>query len=211
MAKSALVWGAGGGIGRAIVRSLVSQGWLVLAAGRKAESLEGLAAHTFDVDILEAGAMQSAIAGISQVVDEIQLWVYAAGDITSQPAGEMSLQTWRRILDANLTAAFLATQASLPLLAKDAHLFYLGAVHERLRLPGLSAYAAAKAGLEAFAEVVRKETRRKVSVLRPAAVDTAFWEKVPFKLPPHHLVPEDVANRLLQAYAAGESGTIDLA
>jgi NAD(P)-dependent dehydrogenase (short-subunit alcohol dehydrogenase family) len=211
MANTALIWGAGGGIGQALVRSLAAQDWQVLAAGQHPERLQGLTEHIFDVDILSAGSMQSAIIDISQVAEEIQLWVYAAGDITSQPAREMSLQTWQRILDANLSGAFLATQASLPLLSKEAHLFYMGAIHERLRLPGLSAYAAAKAGLEAFAEVVRKETRRKVSVLRPAAVETAFWEKVPFKLPPHHLNPDDVAARLLQAYLNGETGTLDLA
>jgi NAD(P)-dependent dehydrogenase (short-subunit alcohol dehydrogenase family) len=211
MANTALIWGAGGGIGQALVRSLAAQDWQVLAAGQHPERLQGLTEHIFDVDILSAGSMQSAIIDISQVAEEIQLWVYAAGDITSQPAREMSLQTWQRILDANLSGAFLATQASLPLLSKEAHLFYLGAIHERLRLPGLSAYAAAKAGLEAFAEVVRKETRRKVSVLRPAAVETAFWEKVPFKLPPHHLKPDDVAARLLQAFLNGETGTLDLA
>ena len=211
MENWALIWGASGGIGQACVRNLAAQGWQVLAAGRDAERLEGLSGHVFDVDILEAGSLQSAITAMSQLADEIQLWVYAAGDITSQPVGEMSLQTWRRILDANLSGAFLTTQASLPLLSKHAHLFYLGAIHERLRLPGLSAYSAAKAGLEAFAEVVRKETRRKVSVLRPAAVETAFWEKVPFKLPPHHLKPDDVAARLLQAYQNGETGTLDLA
>jgi NAD(P)-dependent dehydrogenase (short-subunit alcohol dehydrogenase family) len=210
MTNTALIWGANGGIGRALVSSLVAQGWQVLAAGRDTDQLEGLTDHVFDVEFLDAGSLQSAISAISQVVEEIQLWIYAAGDITSQPVGEMSLQTWRRILDANLSGAFLATQASLPLLAKDAHLFYLGAIHERLRLPGLSAYAAAKAGLEAFAEVVRKETRRKVTVLRPAAVDTAFWKKVPFRLPPHHLKPDDVAERLLQAYQNGETGTLDL-
>lgn len=211
MANTALIWGASGGIGQAIVHSLVAQGWQVLAAGRHPDSLEGLTEHIFYVDVLSAGSLQSAITSISQVADEIQLWVYTAGDIISQPAGEMNPQTWQPILDVNLSGAFLTTQASLPLLAKDAHLFYLGAIHERMRLPGLSAYAAAKAGLEAFAEVIRKETRRKVSVLRPAAVDTAFWEKVPFNLPPHHLKPDDVAARLLKAYQNGEIGTIDLA
>lgn len=210
MANTALIWGASGGIGQSLVHNLVAQGWEVMAAGRNPDQLEGLTDYLFDVDILSAGSLQSTITGISQVVDEIHLWVYAAGDIVSQPTGEMSLKTWQRILDANLSGAFLTTQASLPLLAKDAHLFYLGAIQERLRLPGLSAYAAAKAGLEAFAEVVRKETRRKVTVLRPAAVDTAFWEKVPFKLPPHHLKPDDVANRLLQAYQNGETGMLDL-
>lgn len=210
MSNTALIWGASGGIGQALVRNLVGQGWQVLAASRHPDSLEGLTEHIIDVDILSAFSLQSAILSISQVADEVQLWVYTAGDILSQPVGEMSLPTWQRILDVNLTGAFLTTQASLPLLARDAHLFYLGAIHERLRLPGLSAYAAAKAGLEAFAEVTRKETRRKVSVLRPAAVGTTFWEKVPFKLPPHHLEPEEIAARLFQAYQTGETGTLDL-
>ena len=60
-------------------------------------------------------------------------------------------------MTANLSGAYLATHHSLPLLAEDAHLVFLGAVSERLRLPGLSAYAAAKAGLEAFGEALGKE------------------------------------------------------
>jgi NAD(P)-dependent dehydrogenase (short-subunit alcohol dehydrogenase family) len=172
--------------------------------------MAGLNSQIIEADFLDEGSLKSAVTNISQVVNDIKLWVYAAGDITSQNTEEMSLQTWQRILDANLGGAYMTTRASLPLLAKDAHLFYIGAIHERLRLPGLSAYAAAKAGLEAFAEVVRKETRLKVSVLRPAAVDTGFWQKVPFKLPPKHLQPDDVALRLLQAYQNGETGTLDL-
>jgi NAD(P)-dependent dehydrogenase (short-subunit alcohol dehydrogenase family) len=122
----------------------------------------------------------------------------------------MSPQDWRRIMDANLTGAFLATQYSWPMLAQEAHLFYLGAMSDRLRLPGLGAYVASKAGLEAFAEVVRKESRRKVTVVRPAAVDTPLWQKSPFKLPPSHLSPEQVANRIYQAYQEGTVGNLDL-
>ena len=71
--------------------------------------------------------------------------------------------------------AFLATHFSMPLLAQNAHLVYLGAVSERLRLPGLSAYAAAKAGLEAYAEALKKEERkRRITVVRPGAVATPF-------------------------------------
>lgn len=210
MTKTALIWGAGGGMGQAIVRALAEQGWQVLAAGRGVERLHELAQHRFEADVLSEGSVQDAIAGISRVASDIQLWVYVVGDITSERVEEMNIGAWRRILDANLSGAFLVTQASLPLLAKDAHLFYMGAIHERLRLPGLAAYAAAKAGLEAMAEVVRKETRRKVCVLRPAAVDTDFWTKVPFKLPAHHTQPEEVALRLLQAYQNGETGTVDL-
>ena len=138
------------------------------------------------------------------------LWVYAAGDIASLRVNEISPFDWQRIIQANLTGAFLATHYSWPLLSEQAHLFYLGAVSERMRLPGLSAYAASKAGLEAFADVVRKESRRKVTVVRPGAVDTPFWRKVPFKLPAHHLKPEQVAARIIQAYTEGHQGQLDI-
>lgn len=78
--------------------------------------------------------------------------------MTSAQAG------WRedyRILDANLTGGYNTVHYSLPLLTPDAPLVFLGAVSGRMRLPGLSAYAAAKAGLEAFAEAQRKEERKR--------------------------------------------------
>jgi NAD(P)-dependent dehydrogenase (short-subunit alcohol dehydrogenase family) len=75
----------------------------------------------------------------------------------SAKVADLDFKSWNRILVANLTGTFLCTHHSLPILAEDAHLFYLGAVSKRLRLPGLPVYAAAKAGLEAFGEVLRKE------------------------------------------------------
>ena len=154
--------------------------------------------------------MQSAVTAISQEVSALDLWVYAVGDIASLRLNEMQPQDWQRILGANLSGAYLATHYSWPLLSEHAHLFYVGAVSERMRLPGLAAYAAAKAGLEALAEVVRKESRRKVTVVRPGAVDTPFWSKVPFKLPPHHLAPDQVAARILQAYNEEQQGILDI-
>lgn len=208
--ENALIWGADGGIGQAVAQRMVDQGWKVLLAGRHVERLEGLGGVPVEVEVSDPFSMQTALAAISQEVDEIHLWVYAVGDITSALLAQMSLQSWRRILDANLTGAFLATQHSWPLLAKQAHLFYLGAVDERLRQPGLAAYVAAKAGLEAFADVVRKESRRRVTVVRPSAVDTPLWQKTPFKLPPRSLSPADVAARIWQAYQEGAEGNLDL-
>ena len=141
----------------------------------------------------------------------VDLWIYAAGDITSVKVADMSHDVWQRILSANLTGAYLATHYSLPLLAADAHLVYLGAVAERLRLPGLSAYAASKAGLEAFTEALRKEERkRRVTTVRPSAVDTPLWQKVPFKLPRHALDPATVAERILAAHDEGHTGVLNL-
>ena len=206
----ALIWGAGGGIGSALVSTLHSENWEVLAAGHNLEALEGLTAYCYEADVANPFSVQAAVTSMSQEVDQVSLFVYACGDIVSTPVADLRLQTWQQILDANLTGAFLTTQHSLPLLNPQAHLFYLGAIHERLRLPGLSAYAAAKAGLEAFAEVVRKETRRKVSVVRPSAVATRFWDKVPFKLPPHRMEAQDVAQRIVQAYQVGSQGLLEI-
>lgn len=208
--KTALIWGAGGAIGQAIARQLAQADWQVLTAGRRSESFPGLTEHIYEVELGNPFSVQSAITAISQEVSQVDLWVYAAGDIASQRVNEMQPSDWARILQANLNGAFLATHFSWPLLSDQAHLFYLGALSERMHLPGLSAYAAAKAGLEAFADVVRKESRRKVTVLRPAAVDTPFWGKVPFRLPPHHLTPDQVAERILQAYTEGTQGQFDI-
>lgn len=210
MSQNAMVWGAGGAIGSALVTMLLQAGWQIAALGRLSSEAEQSGAVAIDAEVGDDFSVRTAVNAAAQELGEVNLWVYAAGDIAARPVGEMELADWRRILDANLTGAYLTTHHSLPLLAKDAHLFYLGAVSERMRLPGLGAYGAAKAGLEALAEVVRKETRRRVSVVRPGAVDTPFWDKVPFKLPPHHLTAQDVAARILQAYADGHQGLLDI-
>jgi len=141
----------------------------------------------------------------------VDLWVYAVGDIVSAKVAEMSTSDWQRILAANLSGAFLAAQESLPLLTSDGHMVFLGAVSERLHLPGLAAYASAKAGLEAFVDVLRKEQRgRAVTIVRPKAVETSLWEKVPFTVPHGAMDPRDLADRILEAYQQGHTGVLDL-
>ena len=209
--KTAMIWGASGGIGCALLQQLVKEDWAVAAVSREPEKTSHLTPHSFAADVRSDTAVQNAVMDTHVALGEIALWIYAAGDITAVPVHKMDLDAWRRILDANLNGAFLTTQRSLPLLAEDAHLFYLGAVSERLRLPGLSAYAAAKVGLEAFAETVRKEERKKrVTVVRPGAVDTPLWEKVPLRLPKDAATPEKVSARILGAYQEGHSGFLDL-
>lgn len=208
--KTALVWGANGEIGRAVLKKLMEEKWETLAVARNSKWIQGQTDLVYEVELDKDFSVQSAVAGISQDVSQVDLFIYAAGDIAAQRIQDQDPQDWQRILDANLNGAFLATHYSWPLFSPEAHLFFLGAVSERMRLPGLAAYAAAKAGLEAFADVLRKESRRKVSVVRPSAVDTRFWQKVPFKLPPHPLKADEVAARIYQAYLEGHQGLLDI-
>jgi NAD(P)-dependent dehydrogenase (short-subunit alcohol dehydrogenase family) len=206
-----MVWGASGGIGRALTQKLMAEGWTVFAVTRRGEDIVELTPNVIEADVASPFEVQSAIAAASQEISTVDLWVYTIGDIMSEKVARMLPEDWARLLNANLSGAYLATHYSLPLLADDAHLFYLGAVSERLHLPGLSAYAAAKAGLEAFADTLRKEERRRrVTNVRPAAVATPLWDKVPFKRPPGALSPEETAERILAAYRDGHSGALDL-
>jgi NAD(P)-dependent dehydrogenase (short-subunit alcohol dehydrogenase family) len=206
-----MIWGAGGGIGRALVTQLTNEDWSVVAVTHQPTNLEDLTPHVIHADVASPYEVKLAVTSASQIVDQIDLWIYAVGDITSAKTADMPPETWQRIIEANLTGAFLTTHYSLPLLAAEAHLIYLGAISERLRLPGLAAYAAAKAGLEAFAEALGKEERkRRITVVRPGAVATPFWEKVPLRLPAEALSPEAVAQQILEAYQQGHKGVLNL-
>jgi NAD(P)-dependent dehydrogenase (short-subunit alcohol dehydrogenase family) len=206
-----MIWAGNGGIGQALVRRLADTGWTVIASVRDAADLKGLTALTMEADVSRPHQVEQAVLAAGYQVDQVDLWVYAAGDITSSRVADMAPADWQRILDANLSGAYLAAHYSQPLLAADAHLFFLGAVSERMQLPGLSAYAAAKAGLEAFAESLRKESRKqRVTVVRPGAVKTGLWNKVPFPIPASAMPPEAVADAILQAYETGQKGTLDL-
>ena len=209
--KNAMIWGANGGIGSALAKELKQAEWNVIGISRDSELIENDVTHAYSADVTNDYAIQNAIMSSVQEVDAVQLWIYAVGDILSQKSDKLATADWQRIIGANLTGAFQTIHHSLPLLAEDAHIIFLGAVSERLRLPGLSAYVAAKAGLESFAETLRKEQRKKrVSVVRPGAVATPFWDKVPLRLPKDAASPEKVARRILEAHESGHSGVLDL-
>jgi NAD(P)-dependent dehydrogenase (short-subunit alcohol dehydrogenase family) len=179
--------------------------------GRHVIGLSDLTPHLFQVDVADPGSVERAVASAAQEKDPIELWIYAAGDIGSSKVANAPFEAWQRILNANLVGAYLAVHHSLPFLARDSHLVFLGAVSERLRLPRLSAYAAAKSGLEAFVEVLGKEERkRRVTLVRPTAVDTPLWDKVPFRLPAGAMSPEQVAEHILAACHNGHRGVLDL-
>ncbi|MGD9092619.1 MAG: SDR family NAD(P)-dependent oxidoreductase [Anaerolineales bacterium] len=211
MMKNAIIWGASGGIGRAILNKLNDDGWTSIAVVRDSNSIASRADYVFEIPFDDPGRIEEAAYLISQEVGDIDIWCYAAGDILDAKVSEMAPRDWNRIIMANLTSAFYAIHYSLPLLSVDAHILFIGAVSERLRLPRLSAYSASKAGLEALAVALSKEERKKrITVVRPAAVATPLWDKVAFRLPANTATPEKVAAKILEAYHSGHQGQLDL-
>jgi 3-oxoacyl-[acyl-carrier protein] reductase len=209
--KTAMLWGAGGGIGGALATRLAAEGWTVLSFLRRSQAVIEPRAHNFKVDVSDSSSVTRAVAASADLAKAADLWIYAVGDITAAKVADLAPADWQRIVDANLTGAYLAAHHSLPFLAPEAHLIFIGAVTERITLPRLAPYAAAKAGLEALAAVLAKEERRRrVTVVRPAAVATSFWDKVPFQLPSNAVEPGEIADQVLEIYRAGRQGVIDL-
>jgi NAD(P)-dependent dehydrogenase (short-subunit alcohol dehydrogenase family) len=212
-----LLIGADSTIGQAVARAFLEDEWQVLAIGRhRARFASGVQwVYTVD-DVADASQLMQAAQALEAYLQSlggrlIDVLVYTVGDIAVQKVHEMPFEAWQRVLNANLTGAFVATRVFSRLLSAEPHLFYLGALSEKLILPGLSAYATAKAGLEIWAQVLAKEQPRwKVTVVRPSAVATRFWERVPFRLPAKVLQPEDVALRILEAYYSESKPVLDI-
>lgn len=208
--KTAMVWGSSGGIGGATVEQLVEENWDVLAVSRSSGNFSGSVTEVEITDIRNPEEVAAVADEYRDKVEQVDLWVYAIGDVTSRRIADMDPEDWDRISETNLKGSFLASRYSIPLLKEGTHMVFVGAVSERTQLPGLGAYVSAKAGLESFVEVLRKEERdRIISIVRPKAVDTPFWDKVSFDLPHGAREPEEVASRILEAYEQKEDGKID--
>lgn len=208
---TALIWGAGGGIGQALVELLTTEQWTVAAVSHRQPQDQTATSYRYEADVADDYAVERTVLAVAQELAPIDLWVYAVGDIAQARVADLNTATWQRLLDANLSGAWRTIHHSLPLLAQQAHLVFIGGYSERLQLPGLAAYAAAKAGLEAFvATLAKEERRRRVTLVRPAAIATPLWRKVPLRMPREAMAATTVARQILDAYHAGHSGQLDL-
>ncbi|HUN23918.1 MAG TPA: SDR family NAD(P)-dependent oxidoreductase [Anaerolineales bacterium] len=208
-ASAILVWGSAGGIGAAVASHFAEQGYLTLGVSRSGDAPAGISAYASD--FADATGVQRVVQAIAMEHKPIDLLVFAAGDIAKGTIAELPAADVTRIFRNNLLACQLAIHASLPLLAEKAHIVILSAMPERVQLPGLASYAAAKAGVDVFAEILSREQRQhRVTVVRPLAVDTPLWQKAGMPLPRRHIAPSVVAQAIEAAHTSGYRGNLDV-
>ncbi len=192
--KRALIIGAGGGIGSALVEALL--GYELTLVGRDARKLQRLNGQAVPTDVTSELEVEALFADLPP----LDLIVYAAGDIQPEPLSSTSADSWNRIIDANLTGLFYTLKYAATKLDKDARIFVLGARPELVTFRGFGAYAAAKAGVAALVKVAAQEYKRKASLtlVLPKAVDTGFWESVG-NVPKDALAPKAVAKAIVES------------
>jgi 3-oxoacyl-[acyl-carrier protein] reductase len=172
-----LLTGAGGGIGRAVDA-------LFRAAGGQVVGLD-LSPGT-DVVACDVGDEAQVEAAVGQVMarhGRIDAVVHAAGIVGAGPLVETRLEDWRRVIDANLTSAFLIARATAgPLRDSRGGLVLLGSTNGRNGGGALSgaAYAASKAALHNLARYLAKEwaPHVRVNAIAPGPVRTAMLDRL---------------------------------
>jgi NAD(P)-dependent dehydrogenase (short-subunit alcohol dehydrogenase family) len=148
----AVVTGAGSGIGRAVSRGLLGAGWSVVAAGRRADRLtetldggDGLAVPT---DVSDPAAVDALFAAARDRYGRVDLLFNNAGIGVTAPVTELSVEDWRRVVDTNLTGAFLCARAAFRVMAaQDPHggrIVNNGSISAYVPRPHSIAYTATK-------------------------------------------------------------------
>jgi gluconate 5-dehydrogenase len=148
--RTALVTGSSRGIGHALARGLHEAGCAVVLHGRDEAAVQRVAAAlpqarhvAFDVTDAEAVARGVAAAG------PLDILVNNAGIQHREPMLELTDADWRRVIDTNLTSAFLVARAAAAgMVARGrGKIVNVASLQAELARPGIGAYAAAKGGL----------------------------------------------------------------
>jgi len=189
--RVALVTGAARGIGLAVAKRFLAEGWRVALLDIERDLLRA-AVETLDdsdntlalhCDVSDAGAVAAAIADVRARFGRLDALVNNAGVAVFAPVLETSDEDWNRVLAVNLTGPFLCTKAAVPLMREHGggaivNITSISAVRaSTLR----SAYGTSKAGLAHLTKQLAVELALsgiRVNAVAPGPVETAMAKAV---------------------------------
>lgn len=187
-----LVTGATAGFGLAIARRFAADGARIIAAGRRQERLDALAAELpgqvlpLALDVADRAAVEAAIGGLPAEWAAIDLLVNNAGLARGlAPAQEASLDDWEAMLDTNVKGVMYLTHAVLPgMVRRNAgHILNIGSTAAEWPYPGGNVYGATKAFVRQFGYNLRADlhgTKVRVTDIEPGLVGGTEFSTVRF-------------------------------
>lgn len=188
--RRALVTGADSGIGRATALELAAHGAAVAVnhvgdphdAREVAGAIEaaGGRATTVPMDVSQEADVQRGFAQAARDLGGLDLLVNNAGLQEPSPLSEMSLESWQKVLDVNLTGAFLCCREAARTMDTGT-IVVNSSVHEVIPWMRYSHYAASKGGLRLFVQSIAKELAPRgirVCSIAPGATKTPINEGV---------------------------------
>jgi len=192
--KTAIITGASAGIGRAAAVLFAQEGANLVITGRRQANLDAVAE-----DALKVGARAIAIAGdireesLSEKLVQAAVENFGGLDIAFNNAGmtgdgvplpDIPTSNWHEVLATNLTSCFFGAKYQLPAMVNrggGSIIFTSTFVGHSAGFPGMSAYAASKAGLIGMMQVIAAEFGPKgirANALLPGGTDTAMGRAV---------------------------------
>ena len=211
---TALITGAGGGIGSAIAAALAPTHTLLLG-GRPSARLDTVAdrlgATTFPLDLADTDTIEASC----EIVDELDVLVHNAGVSVPGRVAESHVDEWRATFDVNVFGAVALTLALLPALRLTrGQVVFINSGSGRNVSPGMAAYSASKFALRAFADSLRAdEPHLRVTTVYPGRTDTDMQrELVAFEGgeydPAKFLRPDTVAEAVANVVATPPDGQV---
>jgi 3-oxoacyl-[acyl-carrier protein] reductase len=211
--QTAVVTGAGRGIGRAIALKFAQAGANVVCVSRTQENSEKVAAEVtalgrkawaLAVDVADSKAVKAATEKILADCGKIDILVNNAGVTRDGLLMRMSDEDWDTVLDTNLKGAFHFTRELFRIFAKQraGRIINVTSVIGLIGNPGQCNYAASKAGLIGFTQSVAKELASRsvtVNAIAPGFIETDMTSDLNEELKAH----------ILKAIPMGKFGSAD--
>jgi NAD(P)-dependent dehydrogenase (short-subunit alcohol dehydrogenase family) len=154
--RSAIVTGAGSGIGRAVALGLLAEGYAVALAGRRSEPLEQTAADASNgqplvvpTDVRDPESVRRLFDRASETFGRLDLLFNNAGvNVPGVKLEDMTVDDWRFVVDVNLTGLFLCTQQAFRLMKaqtpRGGRIINNGSISAHVPRPDSAAYTATK-------------------------------------------------------------------
>ena len=214
--KAALVTGGNGGIGLGMARGLARCGAAVAIAGRNADknaaALQevkklGGKAIALSADVTEEAACRAMVDQAAERLGRLDILVNNAGINIRKAPQDYALDEWHRVLDSNLTSAFVACQAAYPHLvrAKGGKIVNIGSMMSLFGASFVAPYGASKGGIvqltRALATAWAKDNIQ-VNAVLPGWIDTDLTRKARSEVSGLH-------ERVLARTPAGRWGNAD--
>ena len=192
--RTAVVTGGSGAIGLACGRALVERGYDVVLTSRTEpalrEAAESIGARYVAADSADPGSF----AAVVEACGSVDLLVHSAGILRGTYVRKERIEDFDAVLRTNLRSCLVVTQAVLPVMRVGGRIVFISSTSSIEPMRGRTAYSAAKAGMNAFAEALRGEVARDgihVNVVIPGPVETPMIEGVTFEM--FAIQPADVA------------------